>query len=319
MDFSLRHFGAIILLGSFSACTTERVSTEFGALNEALAAANTQVTPLLEPGIEAARQSELTASAKAGDAWFLSEGCRILLKDDVVVPTSSCRLVNLPLGDRPPVQNEATSAQRKLDTLSAYVGALELLMDASSDTAITESYSAALVAFSDLGAAADAKDLIEFIAKRQRANEKEKVDKVVPAVVATLRFNRMRSVVRTSNESVATVVRDLQLHLLNLGVDKGNNKDPRSLAQRISDLNNMNEELLLFDTSDAIGYRAAIVALQSREKEFMDFFQKSAVFKVGLVAEVHTALDKALRNPGNVDNVVGYLETLKSLIETVEG
>lgn len=319
MFFSFRPFVAILLFVALTACTTERISTEFGALNDALAATDKQITPLLEPGIEAAHQADLTASAEAGDAWFLSDGCRVLLKDDITVPTSSCQVINLPLGDRQPMQNESTSARRKLDTLSAYIGALELLMDASSDTAITESYSAALTAFADLGTEADAKELVDFVAKRQRKNEKEKVDKVVPAVVATLRFNRMRSVVRASNADVVTVVRELQLHLLNLDVDKGIAQDTRSLSQRMSDMKKMNEDLLSFDTSDAIGYRVAIVALQSEKKKFMDFFQKSAVYKVGLVTEVHTALDKALSSPGNVEGVVKYLESLKSLIETVEG
>ena len=313
------HAAAAVSFIALTACTTERVSTEFGTLSDALSAADAQVTPLLEPSIEAARQAELTISAQRGDAWFLSEGCGDLLGDVVVAPSSSCQVVNLPLGDRPPVQNEATSARRKMDTLSSYVGALELLMDASTDTAITESYAAALSAFADLGAATGSKELIDFVADRQRKSERANVDRFVPPAVATLRYNRMRTVVRDSNVAVATVVRELQLHLLNLGVDKGTAQDPRDLSQRIAELNRLNQGVLSFDTTDENGYREAIVLLQNEHRLFMDFYKNTSVYKVGLVSEVHNALDEALRNPGNVEDVVGYLESLKSLIELVDG
>ncbi len=317
MSVFLRRVTILLLPTLLLACTTDRVSTEFGALNTAITEADKQITPLIEPKLEEARQQELTASAQAGDPWFLSEGCRVLLNDSIAVPSSSCRVTHIPLGDRPPLQTEATAIQRKLDVLTAYVGALELLMDASSDTAITESYSAALAAFGELGDAAKARELIDFVAKRQRQSEKQAVDKVIPAAIATLRYNRMRTVVTSSNADVKEVVRELQLHLMNLGLDKDSQQ--RTILQRRKALTAANEKVLGFDTSDAAGYRAAIVNLQAEQKAFMSFFQKTSVYKVGLVAEVHDALDKALRNPGSVDDIVGYLETLKSLIEAVEG
>lgn len=317
MPVVLRPISILLLPVLLLACTTDRVSTEFGALNTAITEAGKQITPLLDPKLEQARQQELTASAQAGDPWFLSEDCRVLLNDSVAVPSSSCHVTHLPLGDRPPVQTEATAIRRKLDVLTAYVGALELLMDASNDTAITESYSTALAAFGDLGNAAKARELIDFVAKRQRQSETQAVDKVVPAVIATLRYNRMRSVVTSSNADVKDVVRELQLHLINLGLDKDSRQ--RSILQRREALTAANEKVLGFDTSDAAGYRAAIVNLQAEQKAFMAFYQTTAVYKIGLVAEVHGALDKALRNPGSFEDVVGYLETLKSLIEAVEG
>jgi hypothetical protein len=313
----LRPISILLLPALLLACTTDRVSTEFGTLNETVTAADKQITPLLKPKLEEARQQELTISAQAGDPWFLSDGCRVLLNDTVALPSSSCSVTHVPLGERPPLQTEATAVRRKLDVLTAYVGALELLMDASSDSAITESYATALAAFGDLGNAAKARELIDFVAKRQRQTEQKAIEEVVPAVIASLRYNRMRSVVTASNSDVVTLARELQLHLVNLGLDKDG--QGRTIGTRLTALNTTNEAVLTFDTSNAVGYRAAIVKLQAEQKAFMKFYQKTSVYKIGLVAEVHGALDKALRNPGSVEDMVGYLETLKSLIETVEG
>jgi len=163
----MRPLFAVVSVSAFSlfvsACTTERVETEFSALDAALKSADAKVSPLLAPGLEEARQAEITASAQAGDPWFLSDGCNQVLSLDETAPLTSCEVETVAIGDRAPAQNNATAAKRKLDTLRAYVAALELLMDSSLETEVTTSYSAALAAFGALG---EATETVELVARQ---------------------------------------------------------------------------------------------------------------------------------------------------------
>jgi len=153
-------------------------------------------------------------------------------------------------------------------------------------------------------------ELVDFIKKRQ--DNKAKTDAVVSEAVATLRYRKMREVVLKSDEDVRAVARELQLNLINLDVDKGFKAESDALRDA-------NIAVLTADTNNPVAYRAAIVDLQTQHESFMKFYEKTAVYQVGLIGQVHGTLASALASPGSAEDILSYLESLKQLIETVEG
>ncbi|WIY24525.1 hypothetical protein [Parasedimentitalea psychrophila] len=300
------------VLGAFSACTTERVTTEFSALSELAQNTKKKLAQKLKPGLDAAAEAELDVSAASGDVWLLSDDCNFVMAGDTSVPASNCIVEKVVLGNRKPVQNEATSAQRKMTALTTYVSALSLLTDASLEEEVISGYSSALTALTDFAKAAESATLLEFLKDRSERESAETA--VVSEVIATLRYKKMRSVVLKSEKDVATIVRELQLHLINLGIDGDFKIRSEALTTR-------NNAVLNYDveTQGATGYKAAIKALQAEHQAFMKYYKGTVIYEVGMIARVHSTLADALRSPGSPEEVVKYLESLKTLVEKVEG
>ena len=310
MPFSTRARSATIFVfvWAVSACTTDRVETEFGALDTALSDVAQTISPELNRQIAAETEEAVRVSAQAGDLWILSDACRLVLDLDPDASLGSCQIITEPVGDREQFIGQATAADRKLGVLQAYVASLDALMDAQLDNEINTASASALAAFSEFADASGAKGLAAFLAKR-KAN-KPKSDAVVSKAVEALRFNRMRKVVLDSDSSVTELCRDLQLHLINLEVDGG--------FTDISDrLRQARDDVLLTDRNDPVTYLNAINRLRSAHDDFETAYPKTTIFKVGLVAKVHSDLAKSLRSSGSNEDIIEYVKSLKTLLETV--
>lgn len=308
----MKYSTSILILCMLSSCSTTRVTTEFDALSDLAEKTEKRLAPELKPGLEAAAEAELSASAAAGDAWFLSDDCSFVVVGDTSVPATNCTIEKVVIGDRPPEQNEATSAKRKMAALTTYVSALSLLMDASLEEEVVSAYSSAIAAFSDFASATESASLLNFL--KERADAKDAETAVVSEAIATLRYTKMRSVVLKSDRDVATVARELQLHLVNLGIDNDFRSKSRSLTEK-------NVAVLEYDVDalGAEGYKSAIKALQAEHSAFMKYYQGTSIYDVGMIAHVHSTLADALRSPDSPEEVIDYLESLKTLVEKVEG
>lgn len=297
----------LALVTFFPGCTTERVTTEFESLEAALSETSKAIEPKLKPGLEQDRQNEITAAARAGDTWFLSDDCNFTVAgDNTVLPSSACRVMKVRVGERTPAIGRATALNRRLSTLKTYVSALGLLMDASLEEEVVSAYSAALAAFGNLGEAGDIDSLLEFIADRQDDEEKQKA--VISAAIAQLRYNRMRTVVLASERDFATVAREAQLDIQLLGLEP-------EVASRAEALRRANEAVLIADTDNTAAYRAALVSLETEHAAFMKYFEGTHIYAIGLVSQTHTRLAEALRRPGSAEDVLSYLESLKALAD----
>lgn len=291
-----------------SACTTQRVETEFSALDKALIDVSKAIAPKLRQKQAAEEDQSVRISADAGDLWFLSDECSLVLSADASAPVGACEIESVALDGRAPFIGEATAAQRKLGVLQAYIASLDTLMNAKLDGEVNAASATALAALASTANTAGADSLAAFLKNRQK--NKAKSDAVVSKAVEALRFNRMRSVVQSSDADIQTLSRELQLHLINLGVDDGfkNKSDRLRLA---------NEAVLIADRNDSANYLNAINRLRAAHKDFQSSYPKTTIFKVGLVAEVHSNLADALSGRGSNEDVLKYIKSLKTLLETV--
>ncbi|MCR8547241.1 hypothetical protein M4578_05340 [Salipiger sp. P9] len=306
----MRLASAMALCGLMAAgCTTDRVATEFGDLKTAFDETKSAIEPKLAPGLEADRQAEISAAAANRDIWTLGNDCSNELATGVFLPSATCTLEKIRVGDRAPVIGEATALKRKLTVLSAYLGSLEALSDATLESDLNAAYATAVASFSDLSKAAELEDLTTFLAERQ-ANA-EKSGAVVSAAVSALRYKRMRSVVLASDEDVRQIVRESVLHALNLGVDP-------KLPGAVADLRAADQAVLLADSSDTAAYRAAMVALENKHSAFMTYYRGTLTYRLTLVAELHGKLAAALRSHGSAEDVVAYLESLRALSDLLK-
>lgn len=298
---------AAAVLAIVPACTTERVKTDFESLEAALSETSEAIEPNLKPRLEQDRQQEISAAARAGDSWFLSNDCNFTVAgENTVLPSSACNVMKVKVGEREPVIGQATALNRRLNTLKAYVTALGLLMDATLEEEVVSAYSAALAAFGDLGEAGEIDSLLEFIADRQ--DDKEKEETVISAAIAQLRYNRMRSVVLASEQDFATVAREAQLDIQILNLEP-------EFASRAEKLRRANDAALIADTGNTEAYRAALVSLETEHAAFMEYFEGTHIYAIGLVSQAHTSLAEVLRRPGSAEDVLSYLESLKALAD----
>ena len=301
----------ILLFVGLAGCTTDRVTTELDQLSSVIRSANATIIPALKPDLEQDRIDTIADAASAGDSWFLSDDCPQFLYGVAGVPLENCVITKVTFGDREPYIGLATATKRKLETLSLYLLSLEALADSKLEAEVTQNYAAALGAFSSLNSSIDNANLTAFL--HDRSAKKEKTDAVISAAISTLRYNRMKSVVLRSNASVVTLVREIQDNLILLDFDKG-------YSDRVDKLQELNNAALSIDpVSEPKAYEASLLALESGHAEFIKYVKTTQIYKIGLIARVHSELADALESSGSTEDMLSYLESLRELADIVKG
>lgn len=300
-------WGTLLFL---AACSTERVSTELDDLSDHTGDVAAAIAPKLQPGLRAEAEQELRIAAEARDAWFLDDTCPQVIDGVPSVSLDDCTILKIPNGDREPYLGQARALDRRMTVLTAYVDALDALSDAALEEEVVESYAGAIAALKSLGQTAESERLAAFVAEREK--RQEKVGAVVTEAIAALRFARLRDVVTASDAAVQDLVRETQLGVIKLGLEP-------NYLQRVRELRQVNEDVL---TSAVTGptdlHLANLKLLEAELESFKEYYAKTLLYDLGLIARFHHDLAGALKDPGSTDEVIAYLGSLKDLKDKLE-
>jgi hypothetical protein len=308
MDFGMRVvWGTLLLL---AACSTDRVSTELDQFSDHTAGVAAAIAPRLVPGLRAEAEEELRIAAEARDAWFLDDTCPQVIDAVPSLSLDDCTILKIPNGDREPYVGQARALDRRMTVLTAYVDALDALSNAALEEEVVESYAGAIAALKSLGKTAESESLAAFVAEREE--RQDKVSAVVTEAIAAMRYARLRDVVTASDAAVQDLVREIQLGAILLGLEP-------SYAQRVRELRQVNEEVILSAVTGPTDLHLANLKLLEAELEsYKEYYSRTLLYDLGLIARFHHDLAAALRDPGSTEDVIAYLGSLKDLKDKLE-
>lgn len=300
----------IVAAGVFAlaACGTARFAPSVEKVAEATRKIDTEIATILKPDFEAARAEELRQAALGNDLWVLSPECLKLAEASATPPLASCEIQKTVFGDRQPPPNLASDIARKSSVLSNYVDALGVLSSADSEEEMFAALAVARTSLGKLGDKSGSDGLQSFVAGLD--DNKDKIEGLGKAAFDALRFRKLKKIVGNSDAAVSDLVAEIQIGLLALG------KDPAYLTRslRLQSANG-NAQALRGQGSAAV---AAYAELEAAHADFVKNYASSLIGRVGLVAQAHSGLAAALRQPDSSEQVVAYLEALRGLVDTIK-
>ncbi|WP_147115332.1 hypothetical protein [Tateyamaria sp. syn59] len=304
----IRNILSVLSLTTATACTTDRVRTDFDSLSDVATRTREALAPRIAPALEAERQAEITAAAQNGDTWLLSEGCAAVLNADASVATSACRIEKIPTGNRTPTLGPASALDRRMKILEAYIASLDLLTDPSLEGELVTAIDSFIDGLDNLGTATESDALLAFA--EQRREKRKDTETVVTAAISGLRYTKMRGAVLQNEDTVADLVRTIQLSLIELGLEPG-------FVSRRQRLRAAEERSELTEVSDVADYRDALATLETEHTAFMEYYKETLLYRVGLIEEAHSALARQFRDGASAKEVSEYLKVLVAVSDSI--
>jgi len=298
-----------IVVAALAGCgTNERFAPGVSDVADATKKIDAEIERLLAPDFATALAEQTRQAALGSDLWVASPECLQLAEVSATPALSACRIDKTTFGDRAPPPNLAADIARKSGALTAYVDALDILTNATSEEELFAALAVAQVSFRDLGRTSDTGLLDGFVADIDM--NQERIETFGAAAFDALRFRKLQEVVTASDADVAAVVSEIQIGLLALG------KDPAFLSRslRLQQANGMVQAMRGQGEIAVSAYQE----LEAAHADFVDNYDASLIGRVGLVAQAHGGLVAALKRPDSPEEIVAYLEALRGLSDFIE-
>ncbi len=290
-------------------CATKDFSGELGLASSAVDTAEREVAKELVPKIKALEPARQREAAAKGYTWIPSEGCNTLRRKEIGADPKSC-FIDKDLAHQPLEIRQADAAMRKLTAVASYFDALNALASAGSGNSLEAAFAEARGGITDLSVALNGgrpTRLGDVLAKIE-----PKVAATVSFAVKQRRVRLMRQVVNDADPLVETLVSQVVAHLEGAGVDPGYDV----LAKRLAEADKRAAEALVAGNTAAVA--RAYGDLEARQDAFVKHAEKSIYPKVLAIAGTHRGLKAALdRNPTD-EEVIAYLESLRTLVSILE-
>ncbi len=300
----------VTIFFGFTACSAIDVSSELKNFDTSMTNVSSVVSKEIKGDLEIEQANLPRLAAVNNDTWTTSEACDLLRSPRSEVKLSDCKITKVRLNDSAFPVGKAEAVNRKINGLKDYISALNLLASAQTEEGIVIALAAFESSADKLNKSVNSTDLNQFV--KELGEKKAQAEAAIRFSVKNFRARAMKKTVLKSQQNVLDIISETKALLIKLDVDPTYFRLQRELsdADDSASLATLNGSVTEKET--------AFRDLEIKYASFIGYAKKSIYTKLDLVAQSHTALAGRLKTKPSIDEIIQFVESLKSLSSSLE-